>query len=200
MLLICCCWYCYLRCTLVTTQMATNSWFSLWWYLYDIRHNYCYLSTLCVPLSVCHMCLGFVHTSNRWMHYLGVQGVAGCFHVCRQRLVWELVDNWEFLLLSECLQQECAKLTGINVCIHHMMLQHELRSERMRLSVWVIQDYLLGAGIWCSSLLSTMVLCCLQDRRIISSMEIATEGMPPKNRKHHVVPACRRSEWQVEPH
>ena len=30
--------------------------------------------------------------------------MVGCFHVCRGRLAWELVDTSGFLLLSECLQ------------------------------------------------------------------------------------------------
>ena len=38
-------------------------------------------------------------------------------------------------LLFECLQQECTKLMDINEHKYHVLLQHELQSERMHQSV-----------------------------------------------------------------
>ena len=53
-------------------------------YIVCNRHNYCYLSTLCVHLSEGQICLGLYHISKSQICYLGVQGVVECSCVvCR---------------------------------------------------------------------------------------------------------------------
>ena len=70
--LICCHWYCYSCCTLVTIQPATNScsWYSfvLWWYLYSIVMYY--QCTTVIVHAYMQYCIVHVIPINMYYVYL----------------------------------------------------------------------------------------------------------------------------------